>query len=74
MGGRRVRERMIVIRSKGCISRAEIRQSILKYLLREYDMQKHTIRGHNLKERIICECGTEVAMGRGSGSDAGDRE
>jgi len=69
MGGRRGGERKIVIRSKGRIPKAEMRQSILRYLLQEYDMQGKNLRGHPLQEY-----GTGAAMGRGSGSDAGDRE
>jgi len=74
MSGRRRGERKMVIRSKGCISREEMRKSILKHLLQEYEIQKYTIQENNQREHHLQECDTAVAMGRGSGSDAGDRE
>ncbi len=79
MSGRRAGDRRIVIRSQGCISKAEIRQSILRYLLQEYDIQRHSVQEHKLKEHPIQkhplqEHDTGVEMGRGRESDAGDRE
>ncbi len=74
MSGRRVRDRRIVFRCRDSISKAEIRQSILKYLLQEYDIQKHTLLEHNVKEHSLQEHFTGAETGRGSGSNARDRD
>jgi hypothetical protein len=53
MGGGRAGDRKIVIRSRGDVSKTEMRQSILRYLLREYDLQKHTVQAlqkHSVQE------------------------
>ena len=47
---------------------------ILKYLLQEYDIQKHTLLEHNVKENSLQEHFTGAETGRGSGSNARDRD
>lgn len=74
MSVRRGGDRRIVIRCQGCISKAEMRQSILKYLLQEHDIQKHALQGRNAQEQLLQESGAGMEMERGSGSDAGDRK